>query len=552
MTWFCAVGIHAQERTIDQVKNEVISFFASDSSRAQSILEEKKYRDKIEVTNLTRGDTTYLYIVNMPDSGWAVVSNEQRYPMIVGYSTTSHFDTNLENQPGALRWLLQHHMNMIDSLRESPSTFYSRTSSPSPLSHPLIVPSRDLDTILLKRGGHVNQWNQSSNNGSEIDSCNKVYNKFCPVASNGKCGHTLVGCTAVAIGQILWYWHWPDYAMISDTIHAGVPSGQERKHYYDWDSIPCSIDNHTSMYKVNMVAGLLRDCGYAAWMLYGASNSLAGPVNLENALENTFNFHVHSSFDLSNSTLAPLLQYEIQQMRPVICQGTGPGWGNIHSFVIDGYSSISNKYHINWGWGESESDILTSMWDLGFNGYASARTFFTELYPDCSARLSSITDLDISIIEAEKDVTLYSTYNISLNNLLINNSGHLNISAGNVIYLGNGFNAQKGSYVKIAPNYNCATGTSSAPVSIPQYKGISINNAKENTILSVTPNPVVNELNISCSTPIETIYIFNIHGQCLLQTTQEQINVSFLPQGIYIVRVITTNSVAIQSKIIHL
>lgn len=543
----------AQERTVDNVKDVVCSFFTTDSgplSRGSSAT----YRNNIEVTRIKRNNTTYLYAVNMPEKGWAIVSNEQRYPEIIGYSTESYFDTNLDNQPGALRLLLDHHMNMIDSLRESPSTFYDRVSHPSPLSHPLPEPNRDMDSILLKRDGHVNQWDQNSNNGWETDSCNKVYNKFCPTWYTPSCGHTYVGCTAVAIAQLAWYWKWPDYAMISDTtLMTGTPSGTVRRHYYDWDNMPCAIDNNTQMYQVDMVAGLLRDCGYAAHMLYMNTYSQAGPIKLLNALEDTYHFHVNRYFEYSWTTyndIAQLLQYELQQKRPVICQAEKAPT-DIHSFVIDGYSALTNKYHVNWGWGQTENTINQSMWDLGFDGYTTTRTFFTEIYPDCSERLESVTGIEETTIASGKDITLYSRNNVSLSQLTVENGGHLNVSVGETITLGNGFQAQLGSTVKLLPNYNCTTGASFPPVSISKRKDIDKIDSTKNTNFSVSPNPAISEINIQCEEPINTISLFNINGQEVLQTKQMQIDISHLPNGIYIIRALTKDGEILQKKLIH-
>jgi hypothetical protein len=485
----------------------------------------------------------------MPDSGWAVVANEQRYPMIIGYSSKSHFDTNLEHQPGALRWLLQHHMNMIDSLRDSPSTFYNRVANPSPLTHALRDSQRGLiDTVLLKRNGEANIWKQRENNDEEEDPiCTKVYNKFCPPFYNVSCGRTKVGCTAVALAQLAWYWKWPDYAMISDSIDvAGVWYGSQHRHYYDWDNMPASINNATPLYQVDMVAGLLRDCGYAAHMLYAPSYSLAGPVNLQNALENTYHFHVHREFEYAWTDMYPILQYELIQKRIVLCEASEQSTGEGHTFVLDGYSPITHKFHVNWGGGWVDNN----MWDLGLDGFSVARTFFTELYPDCTTREASINGIEESTIPANKDITLYSANNVSLSQLFVASGAHLNISTGGIIYLGNGFNAQKGSFVKIAPNYTCSSNGNLAPVSIPD-RGNLTEPAEESTVIAVFPNPAQNEVHINCSFTITEISFINIEGQVVLRTTQNPVDISALPQGLYIICATAEDGAILKTKIIH-
>ncbi len=535
----------AQERTIDNVKDIVCTFFATDSG-ALSRSSSATYRNNIQITDIKKDNTTYLYAVNMPEKGWAIVSNEQRYPEIIGYSTESYFDTNLDNQPGALGLLLDHHMNMIDSLRESPSTFYARVSG-QPLSTSSPDNIRSGNDYLLQRNGVANRWMQRSNNGFEMDSCNKVYNKFCPTGCyDAGCGHAYTGCTAVAIAQVLWYWHWPDYAFIKDGIYcSGITHGNTHRHYYDWNNMPPTIDNNTPLYQVDMVAGLLNDCGIAANTVYTIWGSSADVIQLEQALD-TFRLHWVYNFNYHWTDVTSLLINEIQAQRPVICQAGEEGSFYIHTFVIDGYNPQTGLFHLNFGSGGDYG-----FWNIGFNGYTVARSFFTELYPICSAREASVTSIDVDTIENGKDVTLYSANNVSLSQLTVENGGHLNVSVGGTITLGSGFKAQLGSAVKLSPNYNCSTGTSVAPVSISKRKDINKIDSTKKTDLSVSPNPAISEINIQCEEPINTISLFNINGQEVLQTKQMQIDISHLPNGIYIIRAITKDGEILQKKLIH-
>lgn len=546
-----AIPIHSQERTIEEVKDVAYIFFLSDESGLSQERNGSFSRDLVQVSQIKRQDTTYLYAVNMPDSGWVIVSNEQRYTPIIGYSTNAQFDANLANQPGALRLLLEHHMNMIDSLRENPSAFYSRI--------PLSSYSNDWARTnrspgpLLQRNGIENCWGHYGNNGSVTANCDKVYNKFCPDWYTPSCGHTYVGCTAVAIAQVAWYWRWPDYAMIKDNIDmAGTPYGTERKHYYDWENIPPRIYNTTAMYQVNMVAGLLRDCGYAAHMLYGTTYSQAGTVKLANALD-TYNFHVNARFEYAGMDFNPILQYELQLDRPVICQAQGSGAGNIHSFVIDGYSSSLNKFHVNFGWrGRSNG-----WYDLGLNGYSSARTFFTEIYPDCSVREASLVGTTETVIQSGEDITLYSANSIWLRNLSVNSGGHLNVSTGEKIVLMNGFHAKNGCSVKITPNYHCSSYGYNAPVaSIPSIRNEKLDNFVDNENYQATNNNYTTEqkgmqdINKSNNIEIERVYLYSISGHLIAETTQSEIDMDQLTSGVYILRMMTTDGQLLQSKFI--
>ena len=541
--------VKSQERTLNEVKTKVYALLVGTDERQgeDSAILRKRYQENMKISPIRRRNTTYLYAVNLPDKGWAIVSNEQRYPIIIGYSTESYFDSHPEGQPGAVKLLLEYHMDMIDSLRESPTTFFNRVSSLK--SSVLNEELRDGEgQVLLKRNGIENKWNQSSNNGYTTDDCDKVYNKFCPDFYSVSCGRTVVGCTAVAIAQILWYWRWPDFALVRDYINmAGTQYGTERRHYYDWDNILPRMDNNTPMYQVDMIAGLLRDCGFTANTIYTGSGSAADVVKLETALSR---FHMHwvYNFNYAWTDVTSLLISEMQAKRPVICQAGKEGTiTNIHTFVIDGYNASTGLFHVNFGWGGSANGL----WNIGFNGYTVARSFFTELYPDCSFYNQSISDIGQNLILADQDVTLYSLQNVNLGQLVVDSGGHLNISVGETITLGNGFHAKLGSVVKLSPNFNCVTSNTPAPVSMPSHKEIESENILTTASMYVSPNPAKDNINIHCDMPINTVYLYNINGQMVLQTSGTQINISMLPKGLYIIRAIAEEGRILQTKLIH-
>ena len=189
------------------------------------------------------------------------------------------------------------------------------------------------------------------------------------------------------------------------------------------------------------------------------------------------------------------------------------------------------------------------MWDLGFYGYTTTRTFFTEIYPDCSEREASIIGIDETSIESGKDITLFSASNVSLGQLDIANGGHLNVSAGGTITLSNGFHAQQGSKAKLSLNYNCST--NEAPVSAPTHKNNDTENISEKLNFYVTPNPASDLITIHSQSPIKKVFLYNINGQIVLQTEQLQIDISLLPKGIYLIRAVTKNDQMLQTKIIH-
>ena len=316
--------------------------------------------------------------------------------------------------------------------------------------------------MFVKKNGIENIWKQEYNNSSNacFDST-RVYNKFCPTFYTASCGHNIVGCSAVALGQILWYWEWPDYADIPKKInrYGGVYDGTI-KRYYDWENMPSSIYLSTDMYKVDAVAKFLRDCGYAEEMWYGGDDwSLAGIAKIKRAMDRNFNLHYTNVHEYSWVDMEEILIDEIENSRPVLCQAWSDTTVNAHSFVIDGYDVVSGdvKYHINFGWG----GYLNGFYDLAFGTYNINRTFLTEIYPDCSVRSDIINGISETQIISDTIANYYSTDDIILNQtnlpLTIEGGGHLIAESGSSITLKPGFHAKPGSEVRLSIRDFCTT-----------------------------------------------------------------------------------------------
>ncbi len=190
------------------------------------------------------------------------------------------------------------------------------------------------------------------------------------------------------------------------------------------------------------------------------------------------------------------------------------------------------------------------MWDLGFNGYTCTRTFYIELYPDCSVREANVSEIDLNFIESGRDVTLYSENDVNLQQLVVASGGHLNISVGREICLGNGFHAYDGSHVYLATDYSCSA-TGNAPANAPQRQTHEPDSSIGTVAFSVYPNPAYSEITVTCDVPIETVSIFNINGQLLITTSQNQVNISSLPNGLYLIRATVEDGRVLHDKIIH-
>ena len=67
---------------------------------------------------------------------------------------------------------------------------------------------------------------------------------------------------------------------------------------------------------------------------------------------------------------------------------------------------------------------------------------------------------------------------------------------------------------------------------------------------SIYPNPTIERLTISITEELCNVAIYNLSGQKVLQTEQTEVDVSGLPDGMYILRAQTADGNMYQDKFI--
>ena len=165
----------------------------------------------------------------------------------------------------------------------------------------------------------------------------------------------LVGCTALAIAQIMYYW------MVQRGYHRGCKATPkyttDTNKYaveplppitvFDWKSL---VAKPTTAAEKAAVATL---CEYIAKALksdFGRNATSASRLLVESVL-NTYLRMGNSKHYYQSTTgkakFAELIIDELTAGRPVFMSSTSSGG---HSFVIDGYDAETGKFHVNWGW----------------------------------------------------------------------------------------------------------------------------------------------------------------------------------------------------------
>ena len=292
-------------------------------------------------------DRDEFYVFNdEANGGYVVVSGDERMPDVLGYSYTGHFD--VEDIPCNMRAWLEGYANQVKYLRAHPEVPASRRTANE----------REEISPLLKC--HFNQG--------------YPYNDKCPII-DGK--HTLDGCTATAMAQIMDYYQWP-----KQTTEI-IPGYKTETKGIDMPVIPITTidwDNILEVYygnvdysdeQIDAISTLILLCGTSVEMDYDLGGSGASLSYAAMAFRKYFDYNDMVEYAKRGEfeVWVELLYNELNEGRPVLYDGyTYEGVG--HAFVLDGYRD--GYFHVNWGWGGQGDDYFQLTELNGFFMYQGA------------------------------------------------------------------------------------------------------------------------------------------------------------------------------------
>ena len=367
----CSMATHAQDYSKSQVTIMAHNYFAADAAIATMA-------NSVTIDTLYLGSTPKMFLCQ-DGNNWVVLANEQSVSPIVCLGEGSLSVADLQKSP--LWLLLNESMLGLDSLRRSDDY------EPAENAITLQSTARAAARMMPLLGNNI--WGQSYNNDGTAAKADYAYNKYCPDFFDVDQGRTAVGCTAVAMAQVMWYNKWPNSASIPSNINkAGITSGTDVTRTYNWSNMPTSVYNTTSLSQVNAIASLLRDCGYAGHMIYAKAGSSMTLTNAISALRNTFQYSAHMKQYSSGATkFNNIIKSEIAAGRPVIIQATHASNGGAHSFVIDGYNSSTETFHLNMGWWGKENAWYAISGYNCYDYYTVARRMLYEIIPNKSKQI---------------------------------------------------------------------------------------------------------------------------------------------------------------------
>lgn len=301
-----------------------------------------------------RGESS-LFVFDVDDSGFVIVSADDQFRPIVGYSKRDNFHP--ENLSPECRFYL----NSIVSGREQ--------AKGNAVDPEVVAEWKSLNEngrLLSFNGGKSvdflvqSTWDQSP----------APYNSMCPADPLGPGGHDYTGCVATAMSQLMRYWAYPTQGQGSHSymcypapgypghLEYGTLTANFGATTYHWDQmLDKYVNNNYTPEQAEAVATICYHCGVAVDMMYGNTNdngSGAFTEDVPGAIQNYFLYSNAATVNSYNGNVTywkGLLKEQFDLGWPVYYAGTDPAPdGGGHAFICDGYDD-ADMFHFNWGWG---------------------------------------------------------------------------------------------------------------------------------------------------------------------------------------------------------
>ncbi len=295
-----------------------------------------------------RGEACF-YVYNVGDNGFVMVSADDYFRPILGYSKEGVFPVN--DMPDGLSYIL----NGIITARAG----RSGNATPQVAAEwELVAKTGRMISKFEGKGDEyllATKWDQNS-----------PYNLLCPTAAGGPGGRCYAGCVATAMSQIMKYWNYPLHGTGSNGYDSGdgdeypiIPGiyANFGETTYDWDNMPVSLSNSSPQVQKEAVATLMYHCGVSVRMQYAPDGSGTQSGLVPNAINNYFSY-TNQAVQLVRGNYSYADWYKkirehIDMGWPVYYSGCDsdvpPG---CHAFVCDGYDD-AGLVHWNWGWSGS-------------------------------------------------------------------------------------------------------------------------------------------------------------------------------------------------------
>ena len=314
------------------------------------------------------------YYIVSTDRGFVIVAGDSRVRQVLAYGDQSLED--IDAMPTAMHYFLELYRRQLDFLQSFPEL-----ELPARSRYDTDLPEKTVEPLLRSQWGQTNPYNFK---------CPKVDGLL-----------TYVGCSAIALAQVMRYWEYPAAcdslpSYITRTLGMSVEALEGTA--LDWENMldRYRIGGDHTTEQLNAVTTLLRYVGQAEHMDYRTTASDAGEEDILKAI-NTFRYDpdalyvekssVEGVTYYSDAIWETMLREELYCGRPVIYCGyslindsTSTLTG--HAFNVDGYDANNDLYHVNFGWrGSGDGYFALNAFTLSNYNFNIGQLMFLKVMP---------------------------------------------------------------------------------------------------------------------------------------------------------------------------
>ena len=326
---------------------------------------------------------TLAYILDLEPKGFVAISSDTDIRPVIAYSYYSNFSMedlehnvllymlkkDMRNRLNAISLIDQAIKRLNNQLWEE---YLSEGKSPA-----LVLELADADQWPDDDTGWLDTtWEQT---GFYDNSCPKD-----PISIWGS--RCVVGCTAVAMGQIINYWQYPDsmsfdssdeYVSERDGRVINIDADHEILDFPSFDELNISLANISYSGDMSEIADFLFACGIAVQMKY--SDEVSGAwvyrpwedMDAQRALKNKFGYHANGKEE--SDDFYDVLENNMKGGQPALLTIYKDNYEGGHAIVADGFRS-TGEYHLNFGWGSEIFHPISEAWYFLPTGMRSGYT----------------------------------------------------------------------------------------------------------------------------------------------------------------------------------
>ncbi|HAQ60709.1 TPA: hypothetical protein DCR49_01705 [Candidatus Delongbacteria bacterium] len=181
------------------------------------------------------------------------------------------------------------------------------------------------------------------------------FNKKCPVITDTL---SLVGCTPLAMSQLMRKWEWPINGIGLNTDswpETSLETIDFSTAIYDYNNMARFADSSSSAAIQNAVSTLSYHAGVALNVSYGIRATSGDDKYIPNIISTHFNY---TSQLKSKAMEYTDLSFWIDSLKTTMISGTpvlySAKWDtedtSWHTWIVDGYKTLEDQFHFNMGW----------------------------------------------------------------------------------------------------------------------------------------------------------------------------------------------------------